>query len=1108
MRMKSHVVSLRTRLMLLVAVSLLPAIVLLTLQGFRDYAAEKKNLHEEAENLAYRISMHSKEAGPEPKRYLENLAKIAEIKNEGAGCNAFLALTLKTDYYYDNIFVADRSGNVVCSGIELPVSLNLANRSYFGRVMARKAFAVGDVQHNDNSGEPVVVFALPVLDVRGEVTRVLGLVVNFSWFNDSFKRGSASSRHLDKVAATVSDSDGVIIASAPGQKYVGKRLLEWNRIRARVNENSRYTASEMWRDGVMRTTTYLPVFSSDVTGMYFLRVGIPQGDSLAVVEYRTAWNFLLLALAALLAMTAAWWLSSWLVLKPIGVLTRTAALLGAGDMNARTGLAKSGGEVGELARSFDEMANQLQIQHDSLQRLNRVQAMRSATNGAILRAENEQTLLNDICQVVRQTGGYQLAWFGYSDKFGSRMFRVQAHDGATSEMLTAFEHLRKDSPETEMGPVANAVRFGKPQVMHNLQTPLNDAPWRLAAASSGFAAAIGLPIKVGEDVIGALGIFSIDPDAFGTEEIQLLTATANDVAFGIAAARAMLEVRRSREFLGLVINNIPSMVFVKEAADLRFVSINPAGEKFLGLENVDYIGKTDAEIFAPEQARGMVQRDLDALNCTQPVLVTESQITTVDGKIKLVQTKRLRLTDANGDVKYLLGISEDITEQRKAEERLIYLATHDGLTGLPNRHLLMTSLNASLERAAGAGQGLSVLYIDLDGFKEINDTLGHFTGDELLRDVAALLRQVVHNDDTVARVGGDEFVLVLEQALDPEALTVITDEIKKRFMTPFSIAGQEIVISSSIGISRFPEDARDGETLLRNADIAMYAAKALGRNTHSYYSADMHTRVIDRLEMRNLLRSAIEKNELVVHYQPKVSMLTGSIVGAEALVRWHSKELGFVSPARFIPLAEESGLIVPIGEWVLRTACEQARQWQSYGPLMMAVNLSPRQLHQKGLLQIIATILNDAGLGADLLELEVTEGSFMDKDSGAIGLLTQISEMGIRLAVDDFGTGYSSLAYLKQLPVNVLKIDQSFVKGLMSDESDVAIVTAIVAMARSLKLSVIAEGVETFEQLAILRALECDENQGYLFSRPLPAKEFGHFLSRPDLLPKMGGPEV
>jgi len=375
-----------------------------------------------------------------------------------------------------------------------------------------------------------------------------------------------------------------------------KRLLEWNRIRARATENSRYTASEMWRDGVMRTTTYLPVFSSDVTGMYFLRVGIPQGDSLAVVEYRTAWNFLLLALAALLAMTAAWWLSSWLVLKPIGVLTRTAALLGAGDMNARTGLAKSGGEVGELARSLmkcQPVANPARQPATSQSRASHAQCHQWRHTAA----ENEQTLLNDICQVVRQTGGYQLAWFGYSDKFGSRMFRVQAHDGATSEMLTAFEHLRKDSPETEMGPVANAVRFGKPQVMHNLQTPLNDAPWRLAAASSGFAAAIGLPIKVGEDVIGALGIFSIDPDAFGTEEIQLLTATANDVAFGIAAARAMLEVRRSREFLGLVINNIPSMVFVKEAADLRFVSINPAGEKFLGLEEVDYIGKTDAEIF-------------------------------------------------------------------------------------------------------------------------------------------------------------------------------------------------------------------------------------------------------------------------------------------------------------------------------------------------------------------------------------------------------------------------------------------------------------------------------------------------------------------------------
>jgi diguanylate cyclase (GGDEF)-like protein/PAS domain S-box-containing protein len=618
-------------------------------------------------------------------------------------------------------------------------------------------------------------------------------------------------------------------------------------------------------------------------------------------------------------------------------------------------------------------------------------------------------------------------------------------------------------------------------------------------AEHGLAAGIGLPIRAGHEVIGALGIFSNDENAYGPEEIQLLTEAVNDVAFGISALRATIEVRRSHAFLDLVVNNIPSMVFVKDAAESRFVSLNPAGERLIGFREDEIVGKTDHDLFPAPQADLFVAQDREALGNPREIWVEDEPITTRSGEQRILQTKKLVLMDAEGQPKYLLGISEDVTEQKKIDERLTYLATHDGLTGLPNRHLLMERLSHAWARAKYGHHAVAVLYIDLDGFKEINDTLGHAAGDEVLKAVAELLKATLRKTDIIARVGGDEFVVVLEEVAAPDQVSAMAQHLRRRFEQPFMVAGQEIFIGASIGISLHPGAAEDFEALLKMADIAMYHAKSAERNTHAYYSPRMQAGAKERLEMRNLLRHAIERDELVLHYQPKVSIETGELVGAEALLRWHSRELGLVSPARFIPLAEESGLIVPIGEWVLRSACAQAGRWQGRGkrPLVIAVNLSARQLRETGLPRKIGQILENAGLAPGLLELEVTESAFMDKESNAIALLNAIAEVGVRLAVDDFGTGYSSLAYLKRLPVKALKIDQSFVKGLTFDENDAAIVTAIVAMAKSLKLKVTAEGVETSAQLAILKSLQCDEYQGFLFGRPVPADEFERLLSRP-----------
>lgn len=1075
----------------------MPAVAMLTFQGIQNHQEALRNLGREAEYAAYQIATFSKQTIPKGDQYLANLATVPELQQAGPACDEFLASTLKSSYSLDNLVIISPNGDITCSGVPLSVQLNVSDRGYFKRALESKAFSVGELQFSQRHSRPLIVFAYPALDKNGNVARVLALAVDLSWLNESLSQALKSSTRFANVHASAVDSVGNIIAAAPFRQTVGDSVLDWDQIHAVVARDGALTRKEIWLDGITRTTSYLPLYSSNAPKL-FLRIGVPLAGPLATVQYRSARNFSIVAIGSLLALAAAWSLSNWLVVRPIGILNRTATKLGQGQLSARTGLGNSAGEIGFLARQFDNMAEQLQRQHDALLRTARVQAVRSATNSAMLRANTEKGLLDDICRVVREIGGYELAWVGYAPQEASGTLLAQARSGADDELMASFCHTHWNEKHPDAGPVTKAIRSKSTQVFQDLSIASTKSPWRVQAAARGCASAIGLPLQVENTVIGALGIFSTDPHAFGPDEIQLLTATATDVSFGISALRTTNEVRRSQEFLGLVVNNIPSMVYVKDIQDLRFVSLNPAGEAFTGFREEDIIGKTDYDLFPREQADYFVSKDREALDGSGRLIVVEEPITARSGEMRILQTKKLSLLDAQGKPKYVLGISEDITEQKKINEQLVYLATHDALTGLPNRGYLMEQLARAVSDAQRNARPLAVLYLDLDGFKEINDTLGHSTGDEALKTVASLLKVTVPEITTIARVGGDEFVLVLEHASAKSLAAELARRLKRCFQVPINAAGREIFLTPSIGVSVFPDDGDQGETLLRTADIAMYRAKSEGRNTCVHYSPDLEAQMTERLEMRNLLRHAVDRNELVLHFQPKVSMQTGKIIGAEALIRWNSAERGLISPAQFIPLAEESGQIIPIGEWVLRTACAQAMQWRRQGlpPLVIAVNLSPRQFRQADLLERIQQTLDDTGLHPEYLELEVTESAIMDNAASAIRLLNDIHDMGVNLAIDDFGTGYSSLAYLKQLPVSILKIDQSFVKGLTSEADDAAIVTAVIAMAKSLNLSVTAEGVETQEQLDALAQLGCDNYQGYLFSRPVTAEAFTAMLGR------------
>ena len=442
-------------------------------------------------------------------------------------------------------------------------------------------------------------------------------------------------------------------------------------------------------------------------------------------------------------------------------------------------------------------------------------------------------------------------------------------------------------------------------------------------------------------------------------------------------------------------------------------------------------------------------------------------------------------------------IFEDVTEREKAEERARFLATHDDLTGLPSRSVFGEAVNDAVKAGHRYGHEFAVMFMDLDRFKNINDTLGHAAGDILLIEIAERLRECMRASDVIARIGGDEFVIMLREVSDQSQVATVARKILAAVVKPLTIHGHECRITASIGISMFPTDALDEESLIKNADAAMYVAKEEGRNGFRFHFQDITSQSIERLTLEASLRGALERNELLLHYQPKQDLGHGGIVGVEALLRWRHPDLGLLPPSRFIPLAEETGLIVPIGKWVIETACAQNMAWQRQGlpALRIAVNLSPRQFADPGLLGDIDAALDNSGMAPELLELEITESMVMQNVERAMRVLKAIKGLGVMLAIDDFGTGYSSMSLLKKFPIDVLKIDRSFVRDISTNSEDQAIADAIIALGRALELTIVAEGVETAEQEAFLRAHDCDQIQGYLISKPVPANEFAAFMA-------------
>ena len=1102
--------SLRSRLILLVLLGAIPFLILVAYSSFEQRASAAYNAKQDVMQLAKIVADEQSRLVNKAQLILSMLAEMPPIQDKNIhNCSPFLESILNRHSPFLNIGVAHLNGDIFCSAHPLKKAINIADRAYFQRTLKSGGFAIGDYQIGRITKEAVLVYSSPVLDTSKRLTSVLFASLPLTWMNQTISdhiqpSGSVISvidRNSHKLLSRYPES-GIHISSS----LSGSSLID---ALHKVSETG--LKEIVGLDGVKRFTAFRLLQKLPDDKEIFISVSVPAEEIYAEPNAILTRNLTTLIIVVTLMLLLAWYGSDALILKQIKSLLTATKKIASGELATRIEAPDNLNEISQLSHEFNHMAATIQQRnHASKQAMDLLQQSEQRLN-SIMTTAHDAILLLDNHGKIRYWNPAAEHIFGYSEA------QVLGKDG---HLLLLPERHRQDSIKRfkKFAKTGRSAMVGRTIELIALRQNGEEFPVELSTSA----------FQIGKKW-NAVGIMRDISER--KQKSEKLRRSSRALAVIHASNSLLIHLKEEQALLSSICQNIISQ------SGYRFAWIGiPQGENNDIVEPAAWAGEEKGFLAALTQ-----HPDIDELAGCPVRLAIQSGIVCLEKDIMKVAEQKnwhreaikrgfrsviglplihdlqtlgaliIYSTEVNAfdadEVQLLAELANDLAygvstirlhkRHQKAEEKIAYHSYHDRLTGLPNRDMMTLLLDETLAKLHHKGGTTAILFINLDNFKLVNDTFGHSAGDKLLQQVTERLNEAIRDHDVVARQSGDEFIIMLkteskhttETGIDEDA-TIVAQRILTAMQSPFRIGEHEVYISASIGISLFPQDAKSSEELIQLANTAMYRAKQLGRNNYQFFSMELSQRQQHKILLATQLHKALDNKEFILYYQPVIDLSNGRMVGVEALIRWQQSSGKLISPDDFIPVAEDTGMILAIGEWVLREGCRQRRTWADKNiALDIALNVSVKQMWNEDIVNTVLNIIRETGISEEMIELEITESAMVIDSERIEATIAKFKESKVKIALDDFGTGYSSLNRLKHLPFHKLKIDKSFVDDTPSDMDNVAIVSATIQMAKSLGLCSLAEGIETLEQYRYLKNIDCDFGQGYYFSKPVPAEE-------------------